>query len=137
MAWFKIRTAGPFRVRSKQRDDETDVQRIAKLCGFLDDFRTAITRERDGLRARHESTMERAAFSQQSLENDRPDPAMSLIVDELTDAMMRYEARLRTLERQLAFVTEMRDWADRFPLENGAICDCRQIAGSEHINPRS
>ncbi|WP_315924572.1 hypothetical protein [Mesorhizobium sp. SP-1A] len=129
MALFNFRSR-PFRVRSLQRDSETDSGRLADLCRFLDDFRAAIVQERDGLRARQQSVADRAAFSQQSLEEDQPDAAMSTAVDRLTDAMMRYDVRLRALERQIDFVTEMRAQVDRFPLENEEVGAPGKIAGN-------
>jgi hypothetical protein len=45
MALLKFRKADPFRVRSTQRDRETDSARQTRLCGVLDDFHTEIARE--------------------------------------------------------------------------------------------
>ncbi len=137
MALFKFRSAGPFRVRSRQRDGEADAARLAKLFAFLDDFHATIAKEHEGLRARHATATERAAFSQQSLEDDQPDPGLSSTVDQLTGAMMRYDTRLKALERQMAFVTEMRAAADRFPLETEAVREDEHFAGGRHINPHS
>jgi hypothetical protein len=117
MALFKFLKPEPFRVRSPQRDLEADTERLARLHVFLEDFRADIMREYDGLRARHDSVTERAAFSQQALEDDQLDAAMSVQVDDLTEAMIRYGARLKALEQQIAFVTGMLGEAERFPLE--------------------
>lgn len=118
MALLKFRKADPFRVRSTQRDRETDSVRQTRLCGVLDDFRTEIAREHEGLRARYESVAARAAFSQQALEGDLTDTAMSSTVDDLTETMIHYRARLMVLAQQIAFVTGLREEADRFPLGN-------------------
>ena len=85
---------------------------------FLKNSGIDIMREHDGLRDRHDSVSERAAFSQQALEEGPDDDAMSAQVDDLTGAMIRCAARLKALERQIAFVTEMLGETERFPLED-------------------
>lgn len=137
MALFSFRGAGPFRVRSRRRDGETDAARLAELAAFLDAFHAAIAREQEGLRARYASAMERAGFAQQSLDEDRFDASLSSTVDELTSVMMRYDARFKVLERQMAFVTEMRAAAEQFPLETAAVAEDGSFADGMHINPRS
>lgn len=121
MALFKFLKPEPFRVRSPQRDLEADTERLARLHGFLEDFRVDIMREYDGLRARHDSVTERAAFSQQALEERPSHVAMSEKVDDLTEAMIRYGTRLKALEQQIAFVTGMLGEAERFPLAKDAV----------------
>ena len=117
MALFKFLKPEAFRVRSPHRDREADTVRLARLHVCLEDFRADIMREYDGLRARHDSVTERAAFSQQALEEDQADATISDQVDDLTEAMIRYAARLKALERQIAFVTGMLGEVERFPLE--------------------
>lgn len=129
MALLKFRRADPFRVRSTQRDRETDSARHARLCGALDDFRADIAREHEGLRARYESVAARAAFSQQALEGDLADAAMASVVNDLTETMIHYRARLKMLARQIAFVTALREEADRFPLGNEATAAREPSAG--------
>lgn len=117
MALFNFGGKGPFRVRGAERDRDTDRARAARLCAVLDDLRVELERERDGLRDRYESVTDRAAFSQQSLEDQRLDPAISSTIDDLTEAMIRYNKRLAALEQQIGFVTELRERAELFPLE--------------------
>lgn len=133
MALLKFRKADPFRVRSTQRDRETDNERQARLCGALDDFRAGIAREHEGLRARYESVAARAAFSQQALEGDLADAALSSTVDDLTETMIHYQARLKVLARQIAFVTALREDADRFPLGNEAAGGREPFAGDGEV----
>jgi hypothetical protein len=116
---FRFGSKGPFRVRSRERDRETDVTRATRLHDLLDDLRLEIERERNGLRDRYESVSERAAFSQQALEDGRSS-AISTVIDDLTDIMMRYSARLKALEEQMDFVTGLRRQADSFPHGNAA-----------------
>ena len=117
MTLFKFLKSGPFRVRTPDRDRKADTVRLARLHAFLEQFRADIMREYDGLRARHESVSERAAFSQQALEEGPIDAVMSAQVDDLTVAMIRCAQRLKALEHQIAFVTGMLGEAERFPLE--------------------
>jgi hypothetical protein len=137
MALLKFRKADPFRVRSTQRDRETDSVRQTRLCGVLDDFRTEIAREHEGLRARYESVAARAAFSQQALEGDLADTAMASTVDDITQTMIHYQARLKVLAQQTAFVTALREEAEHFPLANEATGGREPFAVDERYNPRS
>lgn len=120
MALFKFNARKPFRVRSLRRDRETDATRAARLLGLVDGLRREIERERDGLRDRHESISAQAAFSQQALEDDEA-TAMSSTINDLTDVMIRYSARIAALEKQIDFVTGLRAQAELFPHENEEI----------------
>lgn len=117
MALFKFNARKPFRVRSLRRDRETDATRAARLLGLVEGLRKEIERERDGLRDRHESIAAQAAFSQQALEDDQ-DTSISPVINDLTDVMIRYSARIAALERQIDFVTGLRAEAELFPYEN-------------------
>lgn len=126
MALFSFGSKSPFQVRSRERDRETDIARVKRLHGLLDDLRLEIEQERNGLRDRYERVSERAAFSQQALE-DGQSPSLSTVVDDLTDTMIRYSARLAVLEEQIDFVTALRTRAATFPLGNEgmAVSDLR------------
>lgn len=138
MALFKFMTAEPFRVRSLERDRKTDTARLAKLRSLLDEFNAGIIQEYEGLRARHERVEARAAFSLQSLENDPSDKSMSTAVDDLAATMIRYAARLKALDEQIGFVTELCEHVDRFPLESEALEDRSPLAGeASPVKPRS
>ena len=69
MALFSFRSRTAFRVRSRERDRETDIARVTRLHGVLDELQREIERERNGLRDRYDSVSTRAAFSQQALED--------------------------------------------------------------------
>lgn len=116
MALFKFRLRKPFRVRSLARDAETDSARAERLFAQIDALREEIERERNGLRDRHQSVTAQAAFSQ-ALEDDEAIP-MSSAISDLTGAMIRYEARIAALEKQIDFVTGLRAQATLFPHEN-------------------
>lgn len=95
--------------------------RHARLQTLLHDFRADIMREYDGLCARHESASERAAFSEQAMEESPDDKAMSAKLNDLTSVMIRYATRLKALEQQIAFVTGLLGEAERFPVEKEAV----------------
>jgi hypothetical protein len=120
MALFGFGSRSPFRVRSRERDRETDAARVVRLHGFLDELHREIEQERNGLRDRYESISTRAAFSQQVFEDGRSS-TLSTVIDELTDTMIRYTARLTALEEQMVFVTELRRQAGAFPHENEGV----------------
>lgn len=112
MALFRFRTRNP------ARDQQTDEDRLDRLRRILREFRAEIEHERDGLRARYEGIMADAAFSQQALEDDRASAAISARIDDMTEAMIRYNERIALLESQIAFVTDLDQKAIRFFEEN-------------------
>jgi hypothetical protein len=120
MALFSFGSKSLFRVRSRERDRDTDAARVARLHGFLDELHREIEQERDGLRDRYESVSTRAAFSQQAFEDGRSS-TLSTVIDDLTDTMIRYSTRLTALEEQMVFVTELRRQAGAFPHENEGV----------------
>jgi len=119
-----------FRVRSRERDLETDDGRRERLGLLLDTLGAEIEREREGLRNRYDKVTADAAFSQQALEDDRADDTISSRIDELTSAMQRFTDRLASLDRQAAFVTETRDRMNAFFRENAGVDTASDEAGS-------
>jgi hypothetical protein len=103
-----------FRVRNFARDQRTDNERLQQLCRLLEDFRSGIERERDGLRSRYDSVVANAAFSQQALEDDRGDADISSRIDDMTETIIRYNERIATLERQIAFVADLENQSTTF-----------------------
>lgn len=90
-----------FRLRSKERDQETDRERLAQLFGAIESARDAALREEEGLRRRYETAQADAAFSLNDAENDvreRRDDRLG----ELESALVYYEQRIRELKRQAA-----------------------------------
>ena len=128
MALFGMRATKPFRTRNPQRDRETDAARAMRLNAFLNELRVEIERERDGLRNRHDSVSERAAFSQQKLEDDGGGPEMSSAIEDMTRTMVRYSDRLAALEDQVAFVIELIDHAGLFPQQTDGAADSAAIS---------
>lgn len=108
-----------FRVRSPERDRETDRDRLQRLRQLLGDIRAEMEREKNGLRDRYEKVTADAAFSQQALEDDQGGAAISSKVDQMTDAMIRYTKRMASLETQLDFVTDIDRRVELFSERNG------------------
>ncbi len=108
-----------FRVRSRERDRETDAGRFRRLRQLLGELRAEMERERDGLRGRYEKVTADAAFSQQALE-DGAGGAVSEKIDDMTEAMIRYTERLALLEKQAGFVTGLDHQVERFFQETGS-----------------
>jgi hypothetical protein len=103
-----------FRVRSPERDRETDAERFRRLGRCIGDLRAEMERERDGLRDRYEKVTADAAFSQQALEDDGAGAAVSAKIDDMTEAMIRYTKRIASLEAQIGFVTELGRKVEQF-----------------------
>jgi len=112
MALFRFKTRNP------HRDRETDASRMHRLHQLLDEIRSEIDNEKNGLRNRYDKVTADAAFSQQALEDDRAGAEISSKIDELTEAMIRYTKRLASLDDQIDFVTELRDRIERFSQAN-------------------
>lgn len=108
MALFRFRTRNP------DRDRETDENRQRRLRLFLDELRSEIQRERDGLKERYEKITADAAFSQQALEDNRAASATSSRIDEMTESMIGYTKRIGLLEQQIGFMNEMLGQAKLF-----------------------
>ena len=107
-----------FQTRNTNRDRETDAARFQRLHRLFDDLRADMERERNGLRDRYEKVAADAAFSQQALENDRVGAAMSAKIDDMTDTMIRYKRRIKSLEKQIGFVTHLHGQMEAFIQEN-------------------
>jgi len=112
MALFRFRTRNP------ERDLQTDKARFERLNGLLDEFRSEIEQEKAGLKGRYERIMADAAFSQQALEDERGDSAISQRIDGMTETMKRYAARLATLDGQLAFAAGLSKNVNEFTSMN-------------------
>ena len=93
-----------FRIRSAQRDGETDRTRFERLSQMVAKLGDEIENECAGLERRYSETKTSAAFAQATLENEG-DSTISTKIDDLTSSMLRYEARIEALGRQKTFVT--------------------------------
>jgi len=80
------------------------MQRIQQL---LDELRTEMERERDGLRDRCEKVTANAAFSQVALEEDSGGPGMSTQIGDMTRTMVNYASRIASLGTQIDFIADL------------------------------
>src|ERR1041385_5794237 len=96
-----------FRVRSPERDRETDVDRMQRLQQQIAALRAEMERERDGLRDRYEKVTANAAFSLLALEEDSGRSGMSSRIGDMTQTLIHYSRRIASLETQIGFVSEL------------------------------
>src|SRR5262245_19871462 len=96
-----------FRVRSPDRDLETDRRRVQRLHEMLGDLRGEMERERDGLRDRYDKVTANAAFSMLALEEDGGRSGMSSQIGDMTNTMVNYAARIASLGTQIDFVADL------------------------------
>src|SRR5262245_45867907 len=113
-----------FRVRSPDRDHETDRRRMQRLHQVLDDLRSEMERERDGLRDRYDKVTANAAFSMVALEEDSGSPGMSSQIGDMTATMVNYAPRIASLGSQIDFVADLDRRVDTL-LQSNAVDDVR------------
>ena len=107
-----------FRVRSPQRDRDTDLDRMQRLRHSLRDIRVEMEREREGLRDRYEKVTADAAFSQLALEDDSASAGLSSRIDDMTETMIHYTKRIASLDEQIEFVTDLDSRVELFSQQN-------------------
>ncbi len=117
-----------FRVRSANRDRDTDVLRLERLMASVAELEMQIQKEQSGLDARHEKAMANAAFSQQTLENTG-DRFLSLKVDELTSALANYAQRSAALKDQQTFIESLGKSISAFAENHGSLARDQKLAG--------
>ncbi len=98
-----------FRIRSADRDRETDIRRLDRLAEAAAVLHEEINRESDGLRRRYEEATRDAAFALEARETGSGQRKLDGRIDELTETVMKCEQRLRDLETQDAFYRDIRD----------------------------
>lgn len=102
-----LRTAKPnFRLRSRERDQGADRERLAQLLSAIEATRDAVLREEEGLRRRYETAQADAAFSMDDAENGRRKRHDDRL-DELESALVYYEQRIRELKRQSSALDDL------------------------------
>jgi hypothetical protein len=106
-----------FRIRSPDRDRQTDTARMQKLRQVLLDLGAELASEKAGFQNRYEAASADAAFSQQVYEDGRGNTEISARVDDLTSSLINYSRRIAALDRQNAFVDEMLVRLDAFVAE--------------------
>ena len=96
-----------FRTRSRERDRETDFDRLRRLQQSLGDIRKEMERERNGLRDRYEKVTANAAFSLLAMEDSRGGTGLTSRIGDMTDTLIRCARRIASLEGQIGFVTDL------------------------------
>lgn len=100
-----------FKVRSAERDAQTDSERLGSISAAVDAAVAAIRQERDALRARVDAARDQAAFAagtdyDEYLTRDARDAAR---IKEYEQQMTTGEQRTQELERQLAGLSAIRE----------------------------
>jgi hypothetical protein len=103
-----------FRVRSAERDRNSDANRLLRLSQIIADLRGEMDREQNGLRDRYDKMTTNAAFSQLALEEGGGDANMSSRLGEMTETMIHYGDRLSSLDRQIHFLNDLDQQITRF-----------------------
>ena len=96
-----------FRVRSHDRDGQTDRRRWARLRTLLAEMSAELLAEKAGLQGRYDNAAADAAFSQQALEDDSAAKTAAARIDTLTASLVAYGDRIAGLDRQIAFVAHL------------------------------
>lgn len=96
-----------FRVRNRERDRSTDVNRFDSLLQLVRKLGQDATGELKGLKARYEQAGADAAFAVMEEENEGPTAGGNERIGALTATMMNFADRVRYLERQVAYFEEL------------------------------
>lgn len=108
-----------FRIRSRQRDHRTDVLRLARLVGALDEVETSLVRERKGLQKRYERMIAGGAGAQQQGEDGGCDADPEPGEATLSAPLEAYVRRMQKLKRQLSLIEQMRATMEDFVEDEG------------------
>lgn len=114
--------ARAFKVRSAERDAQTDSERLGAISAAIDAAIAAIRNERDALRARVDAARDQAAFAagtdyDEYLTRDARDTAR---INEYEQQMTGGEQRTQELERQLGGLAAIQEVFGRhFPAKAG------------------
>lgn len=98
-----------FRIRSADRDRETDIRRLDRLAEAAAVLHEEINRESDGLRRRYDEATRDAAFALEARETGSGQRRLEGRIEELSETVMNCETRLRDLETQDTFYRDIRD----------------------------
>lgn len=107
-----------FRTRSPDRDRNSDRSRIERLVSAADEVAVEITRERDGLQKRRQREVDDAGFLLEASSNGDVAAATDGRLEALSSSVMLAESRLALLERQLAWLDELRQTMGEYPVNS-------------------
>lgn len=108
-----------FRMRSPDRDRQSDLARMNRIRSVLDEVRGEIEREQEGFTRRYEATAADAAFQLESMESDGAASEETAAIDEKTETLKKYMARMAFLEKQIAMIHSVEEVVSQFSGENG------------------
>ena len=115
--------------RNDDRDRQADIKRLRRLSDVLSDLIAQIDGEQAGLAARYQNVADNAAFSLEALENDCGKVTFGKVT-ELTNSMVRCNARLAFLHQEMKFIDSLRVIAGQFAKANGleikSVSNCGQ-----------
>lgn len=94
-----------FRTRDPRRDRETDLSRLDRLVGLLNQLQAEIDAERAGLADRYNEAQSAAAYALDAFENGDGDE-LSSRADELGRHTERYRMRIEALKVQEDFLRD-------------------------------
>ena len=108
--------ARAFKVRSAERDAQTDGERLGSISAAVEAAVASIQRERDALRARVDAARDQAAFAtgtdyDEYLTRDAKDAAR---IKEYEQQMASGEKRIQELERQLGGLGDIQEVFSRY-----------------------
>lgn len=98
--------AADFRTRDPQRDRETDLNRLDRLIGLLQQLQAEVDAERSGLESRYSDAQSAAAYALDAFENGDGDD-LAARADELSGHMRRYRERIEILGEQEGFLRDV------------------------------
>ncbi|MGH6760735.1 MAG: hypothetical protein ACRECW_03970 [Phyllobacterium sp.] len=86
---------------------------------MLDEVRNEIEREKTGFSRRYDATAADAAFQLESMENEGIPSEEAADIDEKTETLKNYMARMAFLEKQISMIHSTEEVIERFFAENG------------------
>lgn len=98
--------AADFRTRHPQRDRETDLNRLDRLIGLLQQLQAEAAAERRGLEIRYSDAESAAAYALDAFENGDGDN-LAARADELGGHMRRYHERIEILREHEGFLRDV------------------------------
>lgn len=99
--------AWSFRIRSKDRDRDTDRRRLDRLAEMSTSLFHEARREREGIRRRYEAAVGDAAFAMEAQTAENDQRKLDGRIDDLTETVLSCEARLRDLDVQADFYKDI------------------------------
>lgn len=102
-----------FRTRSSDRDRNTDMQRMNRLCTLAREIAAEVSKEREGLKGRRQREADSAAFLMEATANGDAGSASRL--DTLSASIMQAEDRLAMLDRQLEWLGSIDETMGGYP----------------------